>query len=98
RRRPTPPNRRMLTRSATTCAAQPAAPHLGQLAALTDLPVQAHPPLARLVEALADNEAVNLLDPLADTHTHLKANHPELAARIDTITHDADRLRRTGGC
>ncbi|MGY5035408.1 type III effector protein [Streptomyces sp. 900116325] len=70
----------------------------GQIAALADVPVQAHPHLARLVEALADDDAVNLLDPLADTHTHLKANHPELAARIDTITHDADRLRRTGGC
>ncbi|MET7548350.1 type III effector protein [Streptomyces sp. NPDC005133] len=68
----------------------------GQITALTDLPVQAHPPLTRLAEALADNDAAHLLDALADTHTHLKANHPDLAARIDAIAHNADRLRRTG--
>jgi hypothetical protein len=68
----------------------------GQITALTDLPAQAHTPLARLTEALADNEAANLIDPLTDTHTHLKANHPDLAARISTIAHRADRLRRGG--
>ncbi|MFF3326459.1 type III effector protein [Streptomyces sp. NPDC002889] len=66
----------------------------GQITALTDLPAPAHAPLARLAEALADNDAANLIGPLADTHTHLKANHPDLAARIDTITHNADRLRQ----
>jgi hypothetical protein len=30
------------------------------------------------------------------THTHLKANHRDLAARIDTITHNTDRLRQAG--
>ena len=68
----------------------------GQITALTDLPVQAHTPLTRLAEALADNDAANLIGPLADTHTHLKANHPDLAARIDAITHKADPLRRGG--
>ena len=66
----------------------------GQITALTDLPVQAHAPLARLVEALADNDAANLMAPLAATHTHLKANHPDLAARVDTITDNAHRLRQ----
>ncbi|MGW7045122.1 type III effector protein [Streptomyces avermitilis] len=68
----------------------------GQITALTDLPAQARVPLARLAEVLADNDAANLIAPLADTHTHLKANHPDLAARIDTITHNADRLRQAG--
>lgn len=66
----------------------------GQITALTDLPAPAHISLARLAEALADNDTANLIDPLADTHTHLKANHPDLAARIDTITHNADRRRQ----
>ncbi|MFH8739376.1 MULTISPECIES: type III effector protein [unclassified Streptomyces] len=62
----------------------------GQITALTDLPTQAQPPLARLTEALADNDAAHLINPLADTHIHLKAGHPELAARIEALT------RRTG--
>ncbi|MEU9489845.1 type III effector protein [Streptomyces decoyicus] len=66
----------------------------GQITALTDLRAQAPAPLARLAEALADNDAANLIDPLAETRTHLQANHPDLAARIDTVTHNADRLRQ----
>ncbi|MFE5689661.1 type III effector protein [Streptomyces sp. NPDC056512] len=66
----------------------------GQITALTDLPAQAHAPLARLTEALADNDAANLIAPLADTHSHLKANHPDLAARIDTINRNDDRPRQ----
>jgi hypothetical protein len=69
----------------------------GQITALTDLPAPARAPLTRLAEALADNDAANLISPLAATYTHLKAGHPDLAARVDTITHDADRIRRTGG-
>jgi hypothetical protein len=65
----------------------------GQITALTDLPAQAQPPLARLTEALADNDAANLINPLADTHAHLKADHPDLAARIDALTRNAVRLR-----
>jgi hypothetical protein len=64
----------------------------GQITALTDLPARARTPLARLTDALADNDAANLIAPLADTHTHLKANHPDLAARVETITHNANRL------
>ncbi|WP_329361046.1 type III effector protein [Streptomyces sp. NBC_01483] len=68
----------------------------GQITALTDLPAQARTPLARLADALADNDAANLIAPLVDTHTHLKANHPDLATRIDTISRHADRLRQAG--
>ncbi|MGX1676396.1 type III effector protein [Streptomyces sp. NPDC055400] len=63
----------------------------GQITALTDLPTQALPPLARLTEALADNDAAQLITPLTDTHTHLKAGHPELAARIEALTRNTDR-------
>ncbi|WP_432168181.1 type III effector protein [Streptomyces sp. bgisy031] len=63
----------------------------GQITALTDLPTQAHPPLARLTQALADNDAAQLITPLTDTHIHLKAGHPELAARIESLTRRADR-------
>ncbi|MEW1922944.1 type III effector protein [Streptomyces sp. NPDC088360] len=69
----------------------------GQITALSDLPARARAPLARLTEALADNDAARLITPLADTHTHLKSSHPDLAARIDAITHDTDRLRQTDG-
>ncbi|MER7198971.1 type III effector protein [Streptomyces sp. CB01635] len=66
----------------------------GQIIALTDLPAQAQPPLARLTEALADNDAANLITPLSATHVHLKAGHPELAARIDTLTRNTGHLRQ----
>ncbi|RFC77453.1 type III effector protein [Streptomyces sp. AcE210] len=66
----------------------------GQITALTDLPDQAQPPLARLTEALADNDAADLISPLVDTLIHLKAGHPELAVRIDAITRATGRLRQ----
>ncbi|MFJ8677688.1 type III effector protein [Streptomyces sp. NPDC093589] len=68
----------------------------GQITALTDLPTRARTPLARLADALADNDAANLIAPLVDTHPHLKAAHPGFAARIETITHNTDRLRQAG--
>ncbi|MEU3183942.1 type III effector protein [Streptomyces sp. NPDC006923] len=68
----------------------------GQITALTDLPTRARTPLARLADALADNDSANLIAPLTDTHTHLKATHPDLAARVEDITHNTDRLRHTG--
>jgi hypothetical protein len=92
-------SRRAADRTLTTWARTNAADLrqlAGQITALTDLPAQAHTPLARLAEALADNDTANLIDPLSATHTHLKANHPDLAARITTLTHHADRLRHTG--
>ncbi|MEU0398514.1 type III effector protein [Streptomyces sp. NPDC006208] len=92
-------NRRAADRTITTWARTNAAELrqlAGQITALTDLPTRARTPLARLADALADNDAANLITPLADTHIHLKANHPDLAARIETITHNADRLRQAG--
>ncbi|MEV8524971.1 type III effector protein [Streptomyces sp. NPDC052000] len=69
----------------------------GQITALTDLPARARTPLARLADALADNDAALLIAPLADTHLHIEANHPDLAARIDTITHHTNQLRQVDG-
>ncbi|WP_019067231.1 hypothetical protein [Streptomyces hokutonensis] len=92
-------NRRAADRTLTTWARANAADLrqlAGQITALTDLPAQAHTPVARLTEALADNDAANLIAPLAATHTHLTANHPDLAARITTFTHHADQLGQTG--
>ncbi|MEV6787541.1 hypothetical protein [Streptomyces sp. NPDC051098] len=65
----------------------------GRITALTDLPARARAPLARLADALADNDAANLIAPLADTHAHLAAGHPELAARVDSVTRHTDELR-----
>ncbi|MFG3018850.1 type III effector protein [Streptomyces sp. NPDC048254] len=93
-------NRRAADRTITAWARTNAAELrqlAGQIAALADLPAQARTPLARLAEALADNDAANLIAPLGDTHAHLQPNHPDLAARIATITHHADQLRQTGG-
>ncbi|MCX5083751.1 type III effector protein [Streptomyces sp. NBC_00401] len=93
-------SRRAADRTLTAWARTNAA-HLrqlaGQITALTDLPAQAQPPLARLTEALADNDAARLIDPLSDTHIHLKAGHPELAARIDALTRNTGRLRQGNG-
>ncbi|MEU9061394.1 type III effector protein [Streptomyces sp. NPDC048430] len=63
----------------------------GQITALTDLPGTS---TARLAAALADNDVVNLIVPLTDTRRHLTADHPDLAARIDTVTRHTDRLRQ----
>ncbi|MFD8933507.1 type III effector protein, partial [Streptomyces mirabilis] len=92
-------NRRAADRTITAWARTNAAELrqlAGQITALTDLPASSRTPLARLAEALADNDAANLITPLADTHTHLNPNHPDLAVRIATITHHTDQLRQTG--
>ncbi|MET9363379.1 type III effector protein [Streptomyces sp. NPDC006632] len=68
----------------------------GQITALTDLPARARTPLANLTETLADNDAARLIAPLAETRVHLEAGHPDLAARVTSITDHADRLRRAG--
>ncbi|MFD4653219.1 type III effector protein [Streptomyces sp. NPDC055817] len=87
-------NRRAADRTLTAWARTNAADLrqlAGQITALTDLPTQALPPLARLTQALADNDAAHLITPLTDTHTHLKADHPDLAARIEALTRRTDR-------
>ncbi|WP_236062402.1 type III effector protein [Actinacidiphila acididurans] len=65
----------------------------GQVTALPDLQDTARAPLRRLAHALADNDAAALLAPLAETEPHLRGDHPELAARINDLTHHTDRLR-----
>ncbi|MFE9120613.1 type III effector protein [Streptomyces sp. NPDC007172] len=68
----------------------------GQITALTDLPARARTSLAKLNDTLADDDAARLVAPLADTRVHLEADHPDLAARVTTLTDHADRLRRAG--
>ncbi|MGW6536457.1 type III effector protein [Streptomyces sp. NPDC055051] len=58
----------------------------GQITALTDLPAAAHRPLGDLNTALAHDDPAELITPLAATRTHLAAGHPDLAARLDTLT------------
>ncbi|MFF3751485.1 type III effector protein [Streptomyces sp. NPDC002018] len=69
----------------------------GQIIALTDLPTAADGPLARLAEALADNDPANLVGPLTDTYIHLPAHHTDLAARVATIGRHTGRLRQNNG-
>jgi hypothetical protein len=65
----------------------------GEITALTDLPATAAPSLAHLTGALGNNDASALLPPLAESHTHLRATHPDLADRVETITRHTAQLR-----
>ncbi|MFE7541020.1 type III effector protein [Streptomyces platensis] len=58
----------------------------GQITALTDLPPAARRPLNELHAALAHNDPADLIAPLAAARPHLTAAHPDLAARLDTLT------------
>ncbi|WP_371525079.1 type III effector protein [Streptomyces sp. NBC_01283] len=58
----------------------------GQITALTDLPAAARRPLNKLHAALAHDDPTDLIAPLAATRPHLAAAHPDLAARLDTLT------------
>ncbi|MFD4571716.1 type III effector protein [Streptomyces sp. NPDC058417] len=58
----------------------------GQITALTDLPAAARRPLDALHAALAHDDPADLVAPLAATRPHLAATHPDLAARLDTLT------------
>ncbi|MFF1417137.1 type III effector protein [Streptomyces sp. NPDC058280] len=69
----------------------------GQISSLTDLPAASGAPLARLADALADNDAAHLIGALTDTQPHLRAQHPELAARVDTVTRHTEGLRQNSG-
>lgn len=93
-------NRRAADRTVTTWARGNAADLrqlAGQITALTDLPTRAGAPLAALAEALAHNDATDLIDPLAATRAHLRTGHADLADRIDTITRHTDGLRHDHG-
>ncbi|MET8147179.1 hypothetical protein ACIBSW_11935 [Actinoplanes sp. NPDC049668] len=65
----------------------------GQITALTDLGEAASASLVRLHEALGDPDASALPALLAAIHHNL-AHHPDLAAQIDAVTADTDRIRR----
>ncbi|SOD61580.1 hypothetical protein SAMN06297387_103240 [Streptomyces zhaozhouensis] len=58
----------------------------GQITALTDLPAAARRPLGELHAALARDDPADLLAPLSAARPHLAATHPDLAARLDTLT------------
>ncbi|WP_432195532.1 type III effector protein [Streptomyces sp. bgisy027] len=91
-------DRRAADRTVTTWARANAADLrrlAGQITALTDLAPRA--PLAELTAALADDDPVTLLAPLADTHPYLAPGHPDLAARVGDLTRHTDRLRRHSG-
>ncbi|MFD5449369.1 type III effector protein [Streptomyces sp. NPDC003470] len=58
----------------------------GQITALADLPPAARRPLGELHAALAHDDPADLIAPLAAARPHLAAAHPDLAARLDTLT------------
>ncbi|MFE4540832.1 type III effector protein [Streptomyces scopuliridis] len=58
----------------------------GQITTLTDLPASARRPLSELHAALAHDDPADLIGPLAAARPHLAAAHPDLAARLDTLT------------
>ncbi|MGW9032530.1 type III effector protein [Streptomyces sp. NPDC055722] len=58
----------------------------GQITALTDLPAAARRPLTELHAALAHDDPADLIAPLTAARPHLAAAHPDLAARLDTLT------------
>ncbi|MGW4180417.1 type III effector protein, partial [Streptomyces rubiginosohelvolus] len=58
----------------------------GQITALTDLPAAARHPLSELHTALAHDDPADIIAPLTATRPHLATAHPDLAARLDTLT------------
>lgn len=58
----------------------------GQITALSDLPAAARHPLSELHAALAHDDPADLIAPLTAARPHLTATHPDLAARLDTLT------------
>jgi hypothetical protein len=58
----------------------------GQITALTDLPAAARRSLSELHAALAHDDPADLIAPLTAARPHLLAAHPDLAARLDTLT------------
>ncbi|MEE4540455.1 HSP18 transcriptional regulator [Streptomyces sp. V4-01] len=92
-------SRRAADRSVTAWARTQAADMrrlAGQITALTDLPAAAGTEVGHLDAALAADDAAGLLTPLTAIRPHLGAGHRDLAARIDTLTRHADRLRDSG--
>ncbi|WP_042410170.1 hypothetical protein [Streptacidiphilus carbonis] len=65
----------------------------GQVSSLDDLAGSAAPAVQHLLNALGDDDAAQLLAPLAEARPHLGADHPEIADRLDAFTAHADQLR-----
>lgn len=65
----------------------------GQIGALHDLGTNADPHLAALRGALGGDNPADLLGPLADTRTHLQADHPGLADQIGRVNRSTDAIR-----
>ncbi|EST31881.1 hypothetical protein N566_20450 [Streptomycetaceae bacterium MP113-05] len=68
----------------------------GQITTLTDLPAEARRTCDQLTVALADDDASTLLGPLTDACPHLQQGHPDLAARVDSLTHQPGGNGRGG--
>ncbi|MGP3691376.1 HSP18 transcriptional regulator [Streptomyces sp. IBSNAI002] len=66
----------------------------GQITALTGLPASADHAVGELNQALADDDAARLVQPLAATRAHLRPQDAHLAERIDTLTHHTGQLRQ----
>ncbi|MFC5029484.1 type III effector protein [Streptomyces sp. SID13666] len=60
-----------------------------QITTLTDLPTAARGTLGQLDAALAEDDPAALIRPLNATRPHLTTTHPDLAARLDTLTRSA---------
>ncbi|HKN98460.1 MAG TPA: HSP18 transcriptional regulator [Pseudonocardiaceae bacterium] len=67
----------------------------GQISALRGLPRRAQQHVDLVHQALADDDPVSLLSPLAGTHTHLKAAHADLAAQVQSVTDQTTQIRHT---
>jgi hypothetical protein len=63
----------------------------GGISDLADLPDAVRRPL---VQALGHDDVAALLTPLAATREHLATSHPDLAARLDSLTRHTDDLRK----
>ncbi|MER6568869.1 type III effector protein [Streptomyces sp. NPDC001093] len=60
-----------------------------QITTLTDLPAAARGPVGQLDAALAQDDPAALVRPLNAARPHLATVHPDLAARLDTLTAQA---------
>jgi hypothetical protein len=65
-----------------------------EVSMLTDLPRDCRTSLGHLDEALAGDDPADLIAPLAETRPHLRADHPELAARVHALTSHTQWLRQ----
>ncbi|AKL69577.1 MULTISPECIES: hypothetical protein [Streptomyces] len=66
----------------------------GRVSALTDLPAGSESAMGDLNQALADNDAAHLVQPLTDTRPHLRPEDADLADLIDAMARHTDQLRR----